>query len=104
MASAEPGGAAFYLLSAGLALTAALNLYQGHRPEATLPGVIISGLSICFMWFPDPPQDRWLRGAVKPVQANIYDSSLTDDPLQQAFFLGTDMRNYLEIGALADLQ
>ena len=44
-------GAAFYLLSAGLALTAALNIYQQHRPEATLPGVIISALSISFMWF-----------------------------------------------------
>ena len=44
-------GAAFYLLSAGLVVTAALNLYQGHKPEATLPGVIISALSISFMWY-----------------------------------------------------
>jgi uncharacterized membrane protein YecN with MAPEG domain len=44
-------GSAFYLLSAGLVLTAALNLYQGHKPEATLPGVIISSLSISFMWY-----------------------------------------------------
>ena len=44
-------GTAFYLLSAGLALTAAVNIYQQHRPEATLPGVIISSLSISFMWF-----------------------------------------------------
>lgn len=44
-------GSAFYLLSAGLVLTAALNLYQGHSPEATLPGVIISSLSISFMWY-----------------------------------------------------
>ena len=44
-------GTAFYLLSAGLVLTAALNLYQGHKPEATLPGVIISALSISFMWY-----------------------------------------------------
>jgi len=44
-------GAAFYLLSIGLTLTAAINIYQGHRPEATLPGVIISSLSISFMWF-----------------------------------------------------
>jgi divalent metal cation (Fe/Co/Zn/Cd) transporter len=44
-------GTAFYLLSAGLVLTAALNLYQGHKPEATLPGVIISSLSISFMWY-----------------------------------------------------
>jgi len=44
-------GAAFYLLSAGLVLTAVLNLYQGHKPEATLPGVVISSLSISFMWY-----------------------------------------------------
>ena len=44
-------GAAFYLLSAGLALTAAINLYQQHKPDATLSGVIISCISISFMWF-----------------------------------------------------
>ena len=44
-------GAAFYLLSAGLLLTAAVNIYQQHKPEATLPGVIISSLSISFMWY-----------------------------------------------------
>jgi divalent metal cation (Fe/Co/Zn/Cd) transporter len=44
-------GAAFYLLSAGLVLTAAVNLYQQHKPAATLPGIIISSLSISFMWF-----------------------------------------------------
>ena len=44
-------GTAFYLLSAGLVLTAAVNLYQGHTPEATLSGVIISSLSISFMWY-----------------------------------------------------
>jgi len=44
-------GAAFYLLSAGLVLTAAVNIYQQHKPEATLPGVIISSLSISFMWY-----------------------------------------------------
>ena len=44
-------GSAFYLLSAGLVLTAAINIYQGHKPEATLSGVIISSLSISFMWY-----------------------------------------------------
>ncbi len=43
-------GTAFYLLSAGLVTTAAVNLWQHHRPEATLPGVIISLVSISFMW------------------------------------------------------
>jgi divalent metal cation (Fe/Co/Zn/Cd) transporter len=44
-------GAAFYILSAGLVLTAALNLYGQHKPETTVWGVIISLLSISFMWY-----------------------------------------------------
>ncbi|MDD2272110.1 MAG: cation transporter [Desulfuromonadaceae bacterium] len=44
-------GAAFYILSAGLVVTAGLNLYQQHKPETTLWGIVISLLSISFMWF-----------------------------------------------------
>lgn len=44
-------GGAFYILSAGLAVTAGLNLYQGHTPETTLWGVVISLISILFMWY-----------------------------------------------------
>jgi divalent metal cation (Fe/Co/Zn/Cd) transporter len=44
-------GTAFYLLSAGMVLTAVLNLYKGHTPKATLSGVIISSISISFMWY-----------------------------------------------------
>jgi divalent metal cation (Fe/Co/Zn/Cd) transporter len=43
-------GTAFYILTAGLLLTAALNLYQQHRPETTLWGIVISVISISFMW------------------------------------------------------
>lgn len=43
-------GTAFYLLAAGLIATAAINLYQGHRPETTLWGIIISLISIVSMW------------------------------------------------------
>ena len=43
-------GAAFYLLAAGLAGTAALNLITEHKPETSLPGVIISLISIAVMW------------------------------------------------------
>lgn len=43
-------GTSFYLLAAGLAITAILNLVTGHKPETTLPGVIISLVSISFMW------------------------------------------------------
>lgn len=44
-------GAAFYLLTAGLVLTAGINLYQQHRPQTTLWGVVISLTSISFMWY-----------------------------------------------------
>ncbi len=43
-------GAAFYLLAAGLAATALYNLIVGHKPETTLPGLIISAVSIAIMW------------------------------------------------------
>jgi divalent metal cation (Fe/Co/Zn/Cd) transporter len=43
-------GAAFYLLTVGLVLMALINLYQQHKPEATLSGIIISCISIAFMW------------------------------------------------------
>ncbi|GAB4458203.1 MAG: cation transporter [Anaerolineales bacterium] len=43
-------GAAFYLLVAGLAATALYNLSVGHKPETTLPGLIISAVSIAIMW------------------------------------------------------
>lgn len=43
-------GGAFYALAAGLVLTAVINLLQQHRPETTLWGIIISLVSISFMW------------------------------------------------------
>ena len=43
-------GTSFYILAAGLAVTALYNLFSGHKPETTLPGVIISVISISFMW------------------------------------------------------
>jgi divalent metal cation (Fe/Co/Zn/Cd) transporter len=44
-------GAAFYILSAGLLLTAGMNLYGGHKPDTTLWGVVVSLISISFMWY-----------------------------------------------------
>jgi divalent metal cation (Fe/Co/Zn/Cd) transporter len=43
-------GTAFYILAAGLAVTAVYNLIVGHKPESTLPGTIISLISILSMW------------------------------------------------------
>jgi len=42
-------GTSFYLLAAGLALTAIYNIFTGHKPETTLPGLVISLVSIAVM-------------------------------------------------------
>ncbi len=43
-------GSAFYLLTAGLAVTSAVDLYRGHRPESTFWGIVVSVVSILSMW------------------------------------------------------
>ncbi|MGZ9224879.1 MAG: cation transporter, partial [Anaerolineales bacterium] len=43
-------GTSFYLLAVGLAATAVYNLFTAHKPETTLPGLIISVISIAVMW------------------------------------------------------
>lgn len=44
-------GGSFYLLSAGLVATAIMNIYVKHKPETTVWGIVISLISISFMWF-----------------------------------------------------
>lgn len=43
-------GSSFYLLTAGLVITAVLNIVQRHQPEATFWGIVISAISIITMW------------------------------------------------------
>ena len=43
-------GIAFYILVAGLLISAGNNLFIGHKPETTLWGVVISALSIVVMF------------------------------------------------------
>ncbi|TAN39498.1 MAG: hypothetical protein EPN25_11325 [Nitrospirae bacterium] len=43
-------GTAFYLLTGGLVITAAVSLYRGGRPVTTLWGIIVSVISILTMW------------------------------------------------------
>ncbi|MBI5847275.1 MAG: cation transporter [Nitrospirae bacterium] len=43
-------GAAFYILTVGLIVTAAVTLYQGNKPQTTFWGIIVSGVSILTMW------------------------------------------------------
>jgi len=42
-------GTGFFLLAAGLLVTAGYNLVTRHRPETALPGLVVSLLSIAFM-------------------------------------------------------
>ena len=42
-------GVAFYLLSAGLLIGIIINLFNKHKPETTVPGVLISLISILVM-------------------------------------------------------
>ncbi len=44
-------GSGFYMLVAGLVVTLIYNVWTGHKPETTLPGIIISLFSIAFMLF-----------------------------------------------------
>ena len=43
-------GTSFYLLAVGLGASAIYNLYIGHKPTTTLPGLVISLVSIAIMW------------------------------------------------------
>lgn len=43
-------GAAFYLLAVSLGASAIYNVVTGHKPQSTLPGVVISLISIGIMW------------------------------------------------------
>jgi divalent metal cation (Fe/Co/Zn/Cd) transporter len=43
-------GTSFYLLAVGLGASAIYNVFIGHKPETTLPGLIISMISIAIMW------------------------------------------------------
>ena len=44
-------GTAFYLLTAGLIIGAVLNIINEVKPESTLPGIIIAGISILTMYW-----------------------------------------------------
>lgn len=42
-------GTAFYILTLALVATAAVNLYQGHKPETTIWGIVVAVVSILSM-------------------------------------------------------
>jgi divalent metal cation (Fe/Co/Zn/Cd) transporter len=43
-------GFSFYIFTIGLVISALLAFFQKHKPETTLWGIIISLVSIAFMW------------------------------------------------------
>lgn len=43
-------GSAFYMLAAGLTLTAVLNFIRGHAPDTTFWGIVVASVSIITMW------------------------------------------------------
>ncbi len=43
-------GTAFYILSAGMVITAIINIYKGYKPETTFWGIVVSIISILAMW------------------------------------------------------
>lgn len=68
-------GGGFYLLAAGLLVTALYDGYRGHAPETTFWGVVVSCISIVSMWI-------LIRGKVKVgkalgSQAILADASCT---------------------------
>jgi divalent metal cation (Fe/Co/Zn/Cd) transporter len=43
-------GASFYLLTAGLVMTAIVDIWLQHKPDTTFWGIVVSLASIFFMW------------------------------------------------------
>lgn len=43
-------GISFYVLTAGLLLGSVINLYSGNKPDSTLPGIIVSLISLSTMY------------------------------------------------------
>lgn len=64
-------GTAFYLLSAGLLAGIIINVINGHKPETTLWGIVISIISIAVM--------VWLMNAKKRVGKKINSQPIISD-------------------------
>ncbi len=64
-------GWAFYLLVAGMVIGALLNILQGSRPVTTVPGIIVSLVSIATMW--------WLMSAKMKVGKALHSEAIIAD-------------------------
>jgi divalent metal cation (Fe/Co/Zn/Cd) transporter len=43
-------GTGFYILTVGLSIPAAIDLYRGHKPDTAFWGIVVSVISIVTMW------------------------------------------------------
>ena len=89
-------GTAFYLLSFGLVITAAANIYQGHRPITTLWGVVISLISIVTMWALIRAKQK--VGQALQSQAILADAACTKVCLQLSVVLLVSSAGYYLTG------
>ncbi|MFZ4802915.1 MAG: hypothetical protein ACOYLR_13435, partial [Chlorobium sp.] len=64
-------GCSFYLLAAGMVLGALLNVLQGSRPVTTVPGILVSFVSIATMW--------WLMSAKMKVGKALHSEAIIAD-------------------------
>lgn len=64
-------GSAFYLLSTGLVIGAVMNVINGHHPETTFWGIVISLISIVVM--------VWLMNAKKNVGLLLHSAPVISD-------------------------
>lgn len=78
-------GVGFYILTAGLTAMAVVNLYQGHKPEATFWGIVISLISIITMWL--LIHYKMKVGKVLNSPAILADAACTRACLQLSFVL-----------------
>ena len=78
-------GGGFTVLTVGLSITAAINLYQGHKPETTFWGIVISLVSICTMWL--LIRYKVKVGTVLGSQAILSDAACTRACLQLSIVL-----------------
>lgn len=78
-------GSAFFLLTAGLTITALVNLVQGHRPETTVWGIVVSLVSIATMWL--LIHEKVKVGSALGSQAILSDAACTRTCLQLSVVL-----------------
>lgn len=78
-------GSGFYILAAGLSAMAVINLYQGHKPETTFWGIVISLISIISMWLLIHYKVKVGKGLNSP--AILADAACTRACLQLSFVL-----------------